>query len=152
MIVRYYGVRRRDGLLSLEVEKEVEVEKSSLSSPEDTIDFLINDLDMKSLDEEYLFLIALDNKLNLLGISELSHGTNKCSLSNKRGAGVRLLLMGASHFMIVHNHPSGDSTPSKEDYDTTKAFKELGALLDIKLVDSIICGKVNYSFQQCGGI
>ena len=60
-------------------------------------------------------------------------------------------LAGATAIICIHNHPTGDVTPSKEDYAMTYHLKQVGDLLGIPLVDHIIIGKNNYySFFENG--
>ena len=62
---------------------------------------------LDSRSEEYVYVLALDTKCNLLGIFEVSHGTVSQSMISNREIFIRLLLCGASCFIMVHNHPSG---------------------------------------------
>ena len=59
--------------------------------------------------------------------------------------------MRAVHIILVHNHPSGDPSPSKEDYDITKRIQKAGEFLNIPLVDHVIIGDNSYtSFKELG--
>lgn len=102
------------------------------------------------LAEEHLWLIAVDTKLKPIGFFEISHGTVDYSLVSPREIFVRLCLCGASRFFLVHNHPSGDSTPSEMDINVTMRLKDAGALMQIPLVDHIIIGDSYYSFCENG--
>ena len=62
-------------------------------------------------------------------------------------------MLSASGFICVHNHPSGNILPSKQDLDITNNLIEVGKILGIKLIDHIIVGKNNYySFLENGDI
>lgn len=63
--------------------------------------------------EEYCYLIALNTKCRVLGTFELAHGNDKSSITDCKGIFTRILLTGANSFALIHNHPSGDATPSK---------------------------------------
>lgn len=63
---------------------------------------------------------------------------------------IRLLLVGASNFVIAHNHPSGDCTLSKEDINLTKRIKYCADIMGIPLLDHIIIGEGYNSFHQNG--
>jgi DNA repair protein RadC len=51
------------------------------------------------------------------------------------------MLCNAVRIIVAHNHPSGDATPSKEDIDATKKIQKAGEIMDIELIDHIICGE-----------
>ena len=74
--------------------------------------------------EEYLYMIALDNKGKPLGVFEISHGTVNTTICSSREIFIKALLCGASGIVIAHNHPSGDTTPSKEDIESYNRLKE----------------------------
>ena len=58
-------------------------------------------------------------------------------------------LLSACNFICIHNHPSGDATPSNEDVNVTRLLKQIGSLHGINLIDHIIIGKDNYySFYE----
>lgn len=74
----------------------------------------------------------------------------KC-LVDRRGIAQKILLSNAAKMIMVHNHPSGDPTPSKEDLNVSNELKKLGELLGIPFVDSIILGDWVYkSFAEEG--
>lgn len=106
-----------------------------------------------NLAEEYVWILALNIKNKLIGVFELSHGTSNSSLIGMREIFVKLCLCGASSFIIVHNHPSGDTEPSELDVQTTKRINKAGNLMGIPLVDHIIVGTGNsYSLRESGVI
>ena len=90
--------------------------------------------------EEYLWLLAFDNKMHLIGTFNVSHGTVCTSFMGGREIFTRLLLCGAACGVLIHNHPSGDSTPSLEDINSTTKVQELGKMLGCNIVDHIIVG------------
>ena len=100
--------------------------------------------------EEYLYMIALDNKGKPLGVFEISHGMVNMTICNPREIFIKALLCGASGIVIAHNHPSGDTTPSKEDIESYNRLKEAGKLIGINVLDSIIVGDSYYSFMKNG--
>lgn len=100
--------------------------------------------------EEHVWVIAFTKKFSLIGIFDVSHGTASASLISTREIFVRLCLCGAVQFVLVHNHPSGDTTPSVEYIKVTERMKEAGQLMDIPCMDHIIIGKngAYYSFTE----
>lgn len=103
--------------------------------------------------EELLFVVAVNNKIKPIGIFQVSHGTNDSCFCNPREILIRLLLLGASDFIVVHNHPSRDCTPSEVDCLSTERLINAGRLVGIGLLDHIIVGGNRYfSFSESGFI
>ena len=61
---------------------------------------------------------------------------------------LRLCLCNAKHFIAIHNHPSGNASPSKDDISLTKRLEECGKLMGIALIDHIIIGDDHFSFAH----
>ncbi len=100
---------------------------------------------------ECVYLLMLDTKGHLIRETELSRGTVKSSLLSPREVFVEALRSEAVHIILIHNHPSGDPAPSKEDMSVTKSIYEMGMKLDIPLIDHIIIGDNKYiSFKEQG--
>lgn len=100
---------------------------------------------------ECVYLLMLDTKGHLIRETELSRGTVKSSLLSPREVFVEALRAEAVHIILIHNHPSGDPAPSKEDMSVTKSIYEMGMKLDIPLIDHIIIGDNKYiSFKEQG--
>lgn len=101
--------------------------------------------------EEHVFLLSFDMKFRLKAFFEIGIGNNDTCLVDRRGIAQKILLSNAAKMIMVHNHPSGDPTPSKEDLNLSNELKKLGELLDIPFVDSIILGDGIYtSFMEKG--
>lgn len=98
--------------------------------------------------EEYLYLLTLSTSGELLGVFEVSHGSVNYSLIPVRSIFQRALQVGATQIILVHNHPSGNCIPSKQDKEATERVREAGDLMEIKLVDHIIIGDDYYSFCE----
>lgn len=100
---------------------------------------------------EKLMLAMFDSKNHFLGDEILSIGTVNSSLVSPREIFVKALQCQAVHIIILHNHPSGDPTPSEEDLRVTHRVSECGNLLGISLADHIIIGDNRYiSFREQG--
>lgn len=123
---------------------------SKLTSPSAIYDMMVDVFDMKNLAEEYLYLIAFDTKQSVLGVFEISHGTVNSSLISPREVFIKALLCGAVNVVLVHNHPSGDPSPSNADMQVTRRIKESGELLGVKLLDHVIVGDSYYSMSEFG--
>lgn len=122
-----------------------------LTSPKKVFD-LVNALELNTEPEEVLFLITVDVKNNVTGIFEVSRGHLSSSIVHPREVFKRAILNNASGIFLVHNHPSGDITPSQPDIDVTKTIKKSGELLQINLIDHVIVGNGCYSFLENGYI
>lgn len=86
-----------------------------------------------------IFMLNAQNKL--VAYHEVSVGTLSASLVHPREVfGPALRVMGVASLILVHNHPSGDPTPSREDVALTRKLAEAGRLLDIKVHDHVIVG------------
>ena len=95
---------------------------------------------LRHKEKEQVLLLLLDNKLDLIEEYMISLGTVRASLLSTREVFIEALKCRASNLMLLHNHPSGDPRPSKQDIVITKKIKEAGELMDIPLVDHIILG------------
>ena len=107
--------------------------------------------DMRHLEQEVVLCMMLDSRNQLLGEVEVSRGTVNCSLLSPREVFIAALEYHAVRIILVHNHPSGNPEPSKDDLLFTKRVWEAGALVDIPLLDHIVIGDQQYfSFRQEG--
>lgn len=102
---------------------------------------------------EHLVLCMFDGKCRLIQECVLTIGTANASLVSPREIFVEALTHRALHIILVHNHPSGNPTPSRQDIQVTRQIREGGALIGITLADHIIIGdKRYYSFKEQGMI
>lgn len=99
---------------------------------------------LQNLEVEKVFLLLLNTKGRLLKELELSSGTINQSLISSREILIEALRYHAVTMILVHNHPSGDPTPSKSDIDVTKQLMEAAKLIGIPLMDHIIIGDTKY--------
>lgn len=94
---------------------------------------------------ECVILVCLDSKGQLLHEKKLSDGSVNMSLISPREIFLEALQWKAVNILLVHNHPSGDPTPSKTDRELTENVKFIGEKMDIPLLDHIIIGDNRYS-------
>jgi len=114
-------------------------------------DFAENCLELNKKAEEHMFMIALDTKLKIIGVFELSHGTVDLTFIQPREAFIRALLCGAVSVIFVHNHPSGDTTPSQADIQACDDLVKAGELLRIPVLDfAIVARNSSLSFYEYG--
>ena len=96
--------------------------------------------DMRYYRQEHLKLLMLNTRSRLIGESEISRGTVNMSVISPRELFIEALQKNAVYIILLHNHPSGDPMPSREDILVTQRIREGGSLLGIELLDHIIIG------------
>ncbi|UCF05754.1 MAG: DNA repair protein RadC [bacterium] len=115
-----------------------EREITKVSSPEDVACLLTPE--MKGLDREHFKAILLTTKNGILKIVTVAVGSLNAALVHPREIFKAAVLASAAGIIIVHNHPTGNPEPSREDMDLTVRFARCGELMGIELVDHIIIG------------
>lgn len=102
---------------------------------------LVNEhLDLKNADREYMVGIYLDRKNCVNAVQVVSIGTLDSAQIHPREVFKTALLTSSAGVVLVHNHPSGDPRPSRDDLDITRRLVDAGKLLGIELVDHVIIG------------
>lgn len=115
--------------------------EDTLNSREKVVSFAFDYLEMDTFAEEYVYLLALTGKNELLGVFEVHHGAADFCCCGTREIFVRALLCGASAILLIHNHPAGDPAPSAEDFKVTERILAAGKIIGIPLLDHIIIGR-----------
>lgn len=106
---------------------------------------------MRHLSTENLLLVLLDTKKRRISENVISTGTSNATLISPREILIRAVREEAAYIVVLHNHPSGDPTPSRQDMLVTHKIKEVSDLVEIPLLDHIIIGDNKYtSFNQKG--
>lgn len=109
--------------------------------------------EMSGLDREYFKVINLNTKNQVLAVDTVSVGGLNASLVHPREVFKPSLKRSAASLILVHNHPSGDTLPSREDLEITCRLCEAGRLLGITVVDHLIIGNNNFlSLKEKGYI
>ena len=107
--------------------------------------------EMRHKEQEEMHLMILNTKQRLIRDILLFRGTFNHSPASPREIFIEALRYHAASIVLVHNHPSGDPTPSAEDRRTTVRIQEAGAMLGIRLLDHvIIANKPYFSFKERG--
>ena len=128
--------------------------KQKIDSPE-----LVNELvgpEMRRLRKESLRVVLLDTRYHLIRVEEVSIGSVNESIAHPRDVFRPALVSSAYAVIVVHNHPSGDASPSQTDHSLTRRLAEAAELLQIKLLDHIIIGAPTeespgyFSFKEAG--
>lgn len=132
----------------LVAEKTIEYGSSKVAEPEDAVNIANNVFRMNHLAEEMVCMISLSSAGKVLGMFNVSHGTIDRAVCNPREIFLRALVSGASTIVILHNHPSGDPTPSDIDLGVCKRLSEVSKIMGIALNDFIVIGDTYYSFRE----
>ena len=119
------------------------VRNLNFSNPKSIADYYMED--MRHLKQERMKLLMFNTKTRLLGETDISKGTVNASLISPRELFIEALQKNAVTIILLHNHPSGDPAPSKEDILITKRIKDAGSLIGIQLLDHIIIGNNCYT-------
>lgn len=119
------------------------------SSPQSVADYYMPQ--MRTAGQEELHAMMLDSKNRLICERMLTLGTVDSAPIDPRGIFLEALRCGAVGIILVHNHPSGDPSPSKEDLAATIRVSEAGRLLGIPLIDHIIIGNMNFTSLRENG-
>ena len=122
----------------------------SFTHPEQITDYYMED--MRHLEQENLKLLLLNTKNILLRDITVSRGTVNASCATPREIYIEALRFRACGIILLHNHPSGDPAPSREDCLFTERVREAGSLMGVPLLDHIIIGDNSYVSLRERGI
>lgn len=102
------------------------------------------------LDQEEFLIAILDTKLFIKRVVRITRGTLDASLVHPREVFRPAVVDCAAAILLVHHHPSGDPTPSREDYEVTQQLENAGRTLGINVIDHIVVGRDQaVSINQC---
>ena len=114
------------------------VDHNTIRSPEDV--FAIMGAEYANAVVETAMMLALDSKNKIIAMFTVSTGSLNASIIHPRDIFQRAILSNAASVILVHNHPSGDPTPSPEDIDLTRKLVEAGRVMDIAVLDHVVIG------------
>lgn len=138
------------------LEKEISVnypDIDAIRSPANVYELATGYLRMHEESEEYLYLVCTNVKNKVIGVFEISHGNVNSSIFGVREILQKALLANAVNIIMIHNHPSGDPSPSREDIAVTERLRDAGKLVGIELLDHIIVGDSGFcSLKERGNI
>lgn len=121
----------------------------SVESDKDVADLFMEDLRYQK--KEFFKAVLLNSKGGIISIETVSVGELNSTIVHPREVFSRAVKKSAAAIIFVHNHPSGDSTPSKEDLLTTARLVECGNLLGIVVSDHLIIGDGQYTSMRAIG-
>ena len=120
-----------------------------LRTPKEVAAYFMEEL--RSCETEHFYVALFDASNNLIRYEELFRGTVVSSPASPREALRLALVCDAASIIILHNHPSGDPTPSPEDTEVTMTFELVCRWMGLRLLDHIIIGDCTYmSYSECG--
>jgi DNA repair protein RadC len=113
-----------------------------IKSPTDCADYIGEEV--KHLEQEHFIALYLDTKNRILAKKTLFVGSLNRSIVHPREVFKEALKHGCASIIVVHNHPSGDPTPSTQDVTITKRLMEVGEVMGIEVLDHLVIGTQGY--------
>jgi DNA repair protein RadC len=113
-----------------------------IRSPEDGAKYVMED--MRFLSQEHFVCLYLNTKNQVLHRQTIFIGSLNASIVHPREVYKEAFRRSAASIICIHNHPSGDPSPSKEDIEVTKRLSECGKIIGIELLDHLIIGDGKY--------
>ena len=134
--------------------KEDTVEyNNTIKSPCDVAALARDVLEMHEMAEENFIILCLNTKNKIVGIHTVSIGSLNASIVHPREVFKVALLNNANGIICLHNHPSGDPEPSREDIEITHRLANAGNILGINVLDHVIIGEQRYvSLKEQGAM
>ena len=127
------------------------VTRPVIQCPQDVAHIVMEE--MRYLDREHFRVMSLSTKNHVLGISQISVGSLNASLVHPRECFKEAIRRNSNSIILVHNHPSGDPTPSPEDIEVTTRLVDGGKILGIEVLDHVIIGDKRFtSLKEQGKI
>ncbi len=125
--------------------------KYVIKSPEDVSNYVMED--MRFLTQEHFITLYLNTKNHVIHRHTVFIGSLNASIVHPREVFKEALRRSAASVICLHNHPSGDPTPSREDIEVTKRLNEAGKVLGIEVLDHVIIGDRTFvSLKEQGHI
>jgi len=138
------------GELSRRMAREEARSSLSFSDPSSVAEYYMEAY--RHADEEHVLVVMLDSRGHLIAEEEISKGTVRAAAVSPREIFICALKHRAVSVILLHNHPSGDPSPSDEDVELTRAAASAGSMLGIRLLDHIIIGdQCSFSFRTVLG-
>jgi DNA repair protein RadC len=132
--------------LSLEAPED----RPAIHSPADVAALV--QYEMSGLEQEHFRVVLLDTRNQVLDIVELYHGSLNASMIRVGEVFKPAVRRNAASVIVIHNHPSGDPTPSPDDAAVTKSIVSAGKLMDIEVLDHIIIGQKRFVSMKERGL
>jgi DNA repair protein RadC len=121
---------------------EIRQESPALDNPESIASLLRED--NRTYEVEHFQVVSLNTRRKLIRIDKISQGTLDTLLVHPREVFKHALAAGAAAVVLVHNHPSGDPTPSEADIKVTRDLVRAGQVMKIEVLDHVIIGRASH--------
>jgi DNA repair protein RadC len=123
-----------------------------IKSPEDICKMVTDHKDLENCDREHFIVAYLNRKGALNAVCTISIGGLHSSIVHPREVFKPAILTSSASVILIHNHPSGDPTPSREDVETTRRLIDAGKILGIEVLDHVIIGVGNHVSLKAKGL
>jgi len=151
---KYHGISNAKAatlLAAVELGKRISTTKAEdtfkITSPQDVSALVMED--MRYYKKEYFKIILLDTKNKVIDIITISIGSLNSSIVHPREVFLEAVKKSSASIVLLHNHPSGEVQPSREDINITQRLIKAGEIMGIKVLDHIIIGDGKYlSFKE----
>jgi len=124
--------------------------KTVITSPENAAALVMEE--MRHLDREHFYALFLNTKNHLLAREVISIGTLNSSAIHPRELFKTAIRRSAAAVILVHNHPSGDPTPSRQDIEATNRLVEAGNIVGIEVIDHLVIGDNKFTSFKTKGL
>ena len=125
-------------------------DRPAIQSPEQAAELVM--YEMGALSQEHLRVLLLDTRNQLIRVAEVYQGSLNTSLIRVGEVFRDAVRANAASVIVVHNHPSGDPSPSPEDIAVTRAMVDAGRLLDIEVLDHLVIGTGRFISLKSKGL
>ena len=126
-----------------------QLDRHPIRRPSDVLGFL--ETEMITLPREELRMVLLDVRSRMIRICRIGAGGLTAAVIHPRDLFREAVKANAASMILVHNHPSGDATPSSDDIETTRRISEIGEMMGIRLLDHlVVAGSGSVSLRQQG--
>lgn len=125
-------------------------ERAVIKTPADAAGLVMEE--MRHLDREHFRALLLNAKNQVIGQEVISIGTLNSSAVHPRELFKSAIKRSAAALILVHNHPSGDPSPSREDVEVTRRLVEVGRLIGIEVLDHLVIGDNKFSSLKAKGL
>ena len=129
--------------LTIRMTTPINYQKVKIKNPEDVVNLLMEEMRLEK--QEIVKLVILNNKNEIIKMKNIAFGGNNSVNIAYRDILSEPIKIQAPKIIIVHNHPSGDATPSRADMEVTEKVFETAQLFNIQLLDHIVIGNMTYT-------
>ena len=136
--------------LGQRIAKTKAMECPVIKAPEDAVNYVMEE--MRYMDREHFRALLLNTKNRVISLETISVGTLNCSSVHPRELFKIAIKRSAAAIILIHNHPSGDPTPSREDLEVTKRLDDVGKIVGIDVLDHLVIGDGKFVSLKAKGL